>query len=690
MLRFTFNFVSVLVLLILVCVNINSSYAVSVTPGKIVGDKQAQQTKLRKAKATYDLIHASRNVKKKLNRHLMPGHAYRWYDREHNWDRVHSLIDWAEGRPTLTYNQVKKRLSGYATKGDTLSLLQEGKMSPTDILTNWRLKKQLKIMEVEKAKKASKHFNNNVARVQYAIGRSKEESSDRKAASTANTLAGHLNVFKVAKSVASQIKTLSTALASKNTVENKVQSKSFLQISSEDTKTGGLNLLKKRNNLRFLESRESMKNRKASIGDRIKSGAKKGITKLKETGEKELNKLWTKAKCELALKAPFGLEKELAKKHCPNLKNKVSISQKNTKSKQPKQPPTKPTEPGATPANNAATDEMCVMCVYVMEKLERDIGFPGKDLSGTSEGYSSNSDVTYPGPASYDISDSGLGNSASNSLPAKSPLPGPGFSSGMFLETKEKVTNPVDPSQDFKDYETLLPNKQNLEERLKNDYNMEPRERALKASETTMLENERRALVKQGIEHVRFIDTSKAPKDEVGTGIPLQDAPRLTAYSLKNANMAQGVERGSFLETDEVGGLPSLGSALYNAAGAAVNVAGAMAKGAMSNLHCPEGMPYCRKPLKRLGRRGLEREQERNNKQLQFANTYFEMGNACKSMLKEFPAKYTRYVQNVQQNLPQVAKEYLHDYSNEEICVDIGMCIQKQVRVQATKIDYRL
>ncbi len=689
MLRFTFNLVSVLVVLLLACVNINSSYAVSVTPGKIVSAGQLQQTKLNKAKATYDLVHASRNVKKKLKRHLMPGHAYRWYDREHNWERVHSLIDWAEGRPTLTYDQVKKKLSGYTVQGDTLSLLQEGKMSPTDILTNWRLKKQLKIMEVEKTKKASKHFNNNVARVQYAIGKSKEETSDKKAASTANNIAGHLNVFKVSKNVASQIKTLSTALASKNAVENKARSKSFLEIS-ESSENSGLNLLTKKNNLRFLKSRESMKNRKASIGDQIKAGTKKGITKLKEKGKKELNKIWTKAKCALALKAPFGLEKELAKKHCPKPKKKEPKNPRNLKPKPPIQPPTKPTEPGATPPNNAATDEMCVMCVYVMERLERDIGFPGKDLSGSSEGYSSNSDSTYPGPASYDISDSGLGNSAANPLPANSPMPGPGFSSGMFLQMKEKVTNPVDASQDFKDYETLLPNKQNLEERLKNDYNMEPRERALKASETTLLENERRTLAKQGIEHVRFIDTSKAPKDEVGTGIPLQDAPQLTAYTLKNSNAAQGAERGSFLETSEAKGLPSLGDAMYSAAGAAVNVAGAMAKGAISNLHCPEGMPYCRKPLKRLGQRGLIREQERNNKQLQFANTYYEMGKACKGMLKEFPAKYTRYVQNIQQNLPQVAKEYLHDYSNEEICVDIGMCVQKQVRVQATKIDYRL
>ena len=133
-----------------------------------------------------------------------------------------------------------------------------------------------------------------------------------------------------------------------------------------------------------------------------------------------------------------------------------------------------------------------------------------------------------------------------------------------------------------------------------------------------------------------------------------------------------------------------VGATLGEAAGAAVNVAGAMAKGAISNLHCPEGMPYCRKPLKRLGRRGLVREQERNKKQLQFANIYYEMGKACKGMLKEFPAKYTRYVKNIQQYLPQVAKEYLHDYSNEEICVDIGMCVQKQVRVQSTKVDYRL
>ena len=339
------------------------------------------------------------------------------------------------------------------------------------------------------------------------------------------------------------------------------------------------------------------------------------------------------------------------------------------------------------------------MCVYIMEKMEREVGFPGKDLSGGNEGYSSNGEATYPGPAAYAISDNGLGTSSTESLPANSPLPGPGYSSGMFLETGEKIgaqakqktkqrmrtRNPVDPSQDFKDYETLVPNKVNLEQRLRNDYNMEPRERSLKAKEMAMLEGVRNRVAGNDMEHVTFIDTSKVPKDEVGTGKPIQDSPRLSAMS-QESDMTQIAEKGTFIETSEAQKFPTVEGALSTAA----SVASAMAGNAMSNSHCPDGMPYCRKPLKRLGRRGLIREQDRNNQQLQFANAYTDMNKACKGMLQEFPSKYTKYVQNVQMNLPQVAKEYMHDYSNEEICVDIGMCVQKQVRVQPTKIDYRL
>jgi len=534
------------------------------------------------------------------------------------------------------------------------------------------MKKQLKIMQQEKAAKSSKRFNKNVAHLQYAIVQSKEQNSDTKAASEVKKAAGDSKVYKATKTVASQIKTLSTALASKNGLN------SFVELQEGQAGKLSKNSLRSRN-LQFLESKRSMRLRKASLGDKIKSGVKKGVEHAKKKAKTKLKELWSKAKCAIAQKLPFGLDKKMAKKFCPP---PPKNSEPDKPDKKPPTKPTKPNKPGDKPPAGAASDEMCVMCVYIMERMEREVGFPGKDLSGSNEGYSSNGEATYPGPAAYAISDNGLGTSSTEALPANSPLPGPGYSSGMFLETGERIgaqtqqktkqhmrtRSPVDPSQDFKDYETLVPNKVNLEQRLKNDYNMEPRERLLKVKETEMLETARNSMADNGMGHVTFIDTAKVPKDEVGTGKPIQDSPRLSAMS-QESDMSQIAEKGTFIETSE---------------GKSVSSAASVAS------HCPDGMPYCRKPLKRLGRRGLIREQDRNNQQLQFANAYTDMDKACKGMLQDFPSKYSKYVQSVQMNLPQVAKEYMHDYSNEEICVDIGMCVQKQVRVQPTKIDYRL
>ena len=45
-----------------------------------------------------------------------------------------------------------------------------------------------------------------------------------------------------------------------------------------------------------------------------------------------------------------------------------------------------------------------------------------------------------------------------------------------------------------------------------------------------MLEGVRNRIAGNDMEHVTFIDTSKVP-DEVGTGKPIQDSPRLSAMS---------------------------------------------------------------------------------------------------------------------------------------------------------------
>ena len=53
-----------------------------------------------------------------------------------------------------------------------------------------------------------------------------------------------------------------------------------------------------------------MRLRKASLGDKIKSGVKKGVEHAKTKAKTKLKEVWTKAKCAIAQKLPFGLDKD--------------------------------------------------------------------------------------------------------------------------------------------------------------------------------------------------------------------------------------------------------------------------------------------------------------------------------------------------------------------------------------------
>ena len=66
------------------------------------------------------------------------------------------------------------------------------------------------------------------------------------------------------------------------------------------------------------------------------------------------------------------------------------------------------------------------------------MGFPGKDLSGGNEGYSSNGEATYPGPAAYAISDNGLGTSSQSHCRRIRPS-WTSYSSGMFRKLAKKL-----------------------------------------------------------------------------------------------------------------------------------------------------------------------------------------------------------------------------------------------------------
>jgi hypothetical protein len=112
---------------------------------------------------------------------------------DHNWDRTHAMVAWAEGRPA-----------------DPLAT----PLSSSDLLQNWRRKKQLKVLAQERTAILRVHRTNNIARIQDAIAQSTSEPSDTSAARVVKTSVGGYTEFRVSKGVAGRLAALATALVS--------------------------------------------------------------------------------------------------------------------------------------------------------------------------------------------------------------------------------------------------------------------------------------------------------------------------------------------------------------------------------------------------------------------------------------------------------------------------------------------
>ena len=89
---------------------------------------------------------------------------------------------------------------------------------------------------------------------------------------------------------------------------------------------------------------------------------------------------------------------------------------------------------------------------------------------------------------------------------------------------------------------------------------------------------------------------------------------------------------------------------------------------------CPPGMPFCRKPLFRIGRRSSERTLERMKKFQEESETVQKVDLAIADILKEMPENYHKVINKMDTLSTQIAHQYLHDYTNDDICVDIGFC----------------
>lgn len=347
-------------------------------------------------------------------------------------------------------------------------------------------------------------------------------------------------------------------------------------------------------------------------------------------------------------------------------------------------------------------------------------------MHGNPEG-ASNAGGSYPGPASYE-------KGMVESQPQYSPIPGPGYSSGGALlqvsstqssKSLSRSKTPTPPSLTPNDYQTLISNKDNLKQRMSRNYNLEPAEHQRAMQEKQQEQNIRASIqsihqnnqIEQPLKNVRFLDTRALKKNVVGGGVPAMtnDGGERGAsmMSIQESNLLQsktedGVQLTNALAAaydaahdpflglrpedqpaqqksdgqSNSGGvsLLELKTTLKNKqtkkgflggmAAMAAGAAGAMGAG----IKCPEGMPFCRKALRRIGRRSMARRERRAAKNKEMSDTMNAMQDALEELkveTKNFGAgEYSTFSSQIK----KVASEYLHDYSDEEICSDINMC----------------
>ena len=105
---------------------------------------------------------------------------------------------------------------------------------------------------------------------------------------------------------------------------------------------------------------------------------------------------------------------------------------------------------------------------------------------------------------------------------------------------------------------------------------------------------------------------------------------------------------------------------------------------------CPPGMPFCRKPLYRTGRRGAAREIARLQNQGKQKALEADLDDGLRKIAGAMPPHFHPIIHNLQVRVAQVANQYLHDYSNEEICVDTSMCFAALLGTAPSKVFTRI
>lgn len=302
----------------------------------------------------------------------------------------------------------------------------------------------------------------------------------------------------------------------------------------------------------------------------------------------------------------------------------------------------------------------CIMCLYLMEMTERDVGFPQRDFySDAYPSYSSRNPGS-PGPASYFRN---FGGAVSQAPGSYNPIPGPGYS---FLEMSEK--NPTNAWSHYEDYSTLSTPAQNLHSRLLLEEALDAKhdQDLVRGPEKTVPDME--TLYESAFESQYNLrgggsSSRSSSKSNEKLAKSINDVLSLNSGTFSMLEMDENnkdlVVPTAFVETKFVGGLAS----------------------AMGLTVCRPGKKYCRPKLKQPGRRQLERRVMMQAIKSEYATMQGMIEKSIMDTCGDMPKSFAFNCGGMLSNAHEIAKRYLHDYDDDEICTDLEFCTMKMLNV---------
>jgi len=319
----------------------------------------------------------------------------------------------------------------------------------------------------------------------------------------------------------------------------------------------------------------------------------------------------------------------------------------------------------------------CIMCLYLMEMIERDVGFPQRDFySDVYPSYSSRNANGAPGPASYMRN---FGGAVSQPPGSYNPIPGPGYS---FLEQSERLSTtakvgskaevraqaPVGAWTNAGDYSTISTPEENLHARMVEEQAAE-RAHDLKAREPAPVPTDMYSMYENAFEANSGVRSAKSVQ---------------RPSAMRSAQALNSGEFLSLLQTDEGAAIGATNSLRGRAEQQTqVHNEGKFIGGAASAMGltvCRDGKKYCRPRLKQPGRRQLERRVTMQAVKSEYAEMQGMMARSLADTCSDMPTSFSFNCPIFISKLGPIAQQYLHDYDDEEICSDLKMCTYQQIK----------